>query len=88
MRNGERGVLAAATGDLARISSILATTSMGRCLARRSAERPERATRWEQVVQSSCISNLRDAKSTFITSSTDASFTMLSSCFCNAPKLI
>nr|ACR35026.1 unknown [Zea mays] len=65
---------------------------MGRCLARRSAERPERATRWEQAAQSSCISNLRDAISTFITSSTDASFTMASSCFwtrsasCSTPK--
>jgi hypothetical protein len=42
VRNGERGVLAAATGYLARIFSIVATTSMGWCWARR----PERATRW------------------------------------------
>ncbi|BAT96313.1 hypothetical protein VIGAN_08322900, partial [Vigna angularis var. angularis] len=68
--------------DLRRSSSILATTSMGRCLASTSGGSPDFATRWEHVLHSCCISCFRDAINTFITSSIEAFSTMLASCFC------
>nr|ACR36227.1 unknown [Zea mays] len=77
-RNGERRD----SEDLRRSSSILDTTSMGRCLASTSGGSPDLATRWEHVVHSWCRSCFRDAISTFITSSIDAFSTMPASCFC------
>uniref|UniRef100_A0A804L4K6 Uncharacterized protein n=1 Tax=Musa acuminata subsp. malaccensis TaxID=214687 RepID=A0A804L4K6_MUSAM len=55
---------------------------MGRCFASTSGGRPDLATRWEQAVQSWCMSCFLDAIKTFITSSIDAFSTMLINCFC------